>query len=78
MAQTKKKFFDFKVFAKKIAKGQEFQIIQFYESIIISLSGGFITENSVLHLRECQITLRTITRINRVKPLMKELANVKL
>ena len=27
---------------KKIAKGQEFKISQFYESIIISFSGGFI------------------------------------
>ena len=77
MAQTKK-FFDFNIFAKKIAKGQEFQILKFYESIIISFQAVLLTENSVLHLRECQITLRTITRINRVKPLMKELANVKL
>ena len=37
MAQTKK-FFDL----QKIAKGQEFKILQFYESIIISFSGGFI------------------------------------
>ena len=41
MAQTKK-FFDYNIFAKKIAKGQEFKILQFYESIIISFSGGFI------------------------------------
>ena len=49
MAETKK-FFEFNIFAKKKnAKGQEFKIIQFYESIIISLLGGFITENSVLY-----------------------------
>ena len=32
---------DFNIFQKKIAKGQEFKIIQFYESMIISFSGGF-------------------------------------
>ena len=37
-----KKVFDFNIFAKKVAKGQEFKILKFYESIIISFSGGFI------------------------------------
>ena len=48
MAQTKK-FFRLQHICKKIAKGQEFEILQFYESMNFSLSGGFITENSVLH-----------------------------
>ena len=38
----KQKIFDFNIFAKKIAKGQEFQILQSYESIKILCSGGFI------------------------------------
>ena len=38
----KKKFFDCNIFAKKTAKGQEFQILQCYESIMNSFSGGFI------------------------------------
>ena len=37
MAQTKKSFS-----TSKIAKGHEFKLSQFYESIIISFSGGFI------------------------------------
>ena len=44
-----KKVFRLQHICKTIAKGQEFKILQFYESIIISFSGGFITENSVLH-----------------------------
>ena len=38
----KKKVFRLQSICKKIAKGQEFKILQFYESIIISFSGGFI------------------------------------
>ena len=38
----KQKVFRLQHFAKKIAKGQEFKKLQFYESIIISFSSGFI------------------------------------
>ena len=37
-----KKVFRLQHICKKNAKGQEFKISQFYESIIISFSGGFI------------------------------------
>ena len=37
-----KKSFSTSKYLQKIAKGQEFKILQFYEPIIISFSGGFI------------------------------------
>ena len=36
------KKFSTSIYMQKNAKGQEFKILQFYESIIISFSGGFI------------------------------------